>query len=76
MNRHRFEPAALVMGLVLLALTAAFLLDATGVWDLSDTHRSVPLAGGGLLLAAAVAVVTQVVRSVRGHRARQSRRSS
>jgi hypothetical protein len=76
MKRHRFEPGALVMGLVLLALTTAFLLDATGVWDLSDADLTIPLAGGGLALAAAVAVVTQVVRTVRGHRARQTRRPS
>ncbi|MDX6355254.1 MAG: hypothetical protein QOF98_2157 [Streptomyces sp.] len=76
MKRHRFEPGALVMGLVLLALTAAFLLDATGVWDLSDTHLTIPLAGSGLALAAAVAVVTQIVRTVRGRRARPDRRTS
>lgn len=70
MRRHRFEPAALVMGLVLLGLTTAFLLDACGVWHLTP-HRSVRLAGGGLALAAATAVLTQAVRSVRGRRARR-----
>jgi cytochrome oxidase assembly protein ShyY1 len=34
-RRHRFEPAALVMGLVLITLAVFFLLDASGVWDLS-----------------------------------------
>ena len=75
MRRHRFEPAALVMGLVLLALATAFLLDADGVWDLSDPHLTIPLAGGGLALAAAVAVVTQFVRSVRDLRARRPPRT-
>lgn len=71
MRRHGFEPAALVTGLVLLALTTAFLLDAGGVWDLSEPARSVPLAGGGLVVAAVTAIVTQAVRSVRGRRARR-----
>ncbi|MFC4032905.1 hypothetical protein ACFO3J_15605 [Streptomyces polygonati] len=72
MRRHRFEPGALVMGLVLLAVMTAFVLDACGVWDLSDPHRSVPIAGTGLALAAVTAIVTQGVRSVRG-RARRRR---
>ena len=70
MRRHRFEPAALVMGLVLLTLTVFFLLDAGGVWELRPS-RSVPLAGGGLVLAAVTGVVTQVARSVRRRRARR-----
>ncbi|WNI17339.1 hypothetical protein [Actinacidiphila sp. ITFR-21] len=73
MRRHRFEPAALVLGLALLGITAAFVLDACAVWDLSDPDRSVPLAGSGLALAAVTAVVTQGVRSVRG-RSRRRRR--
>lgn len=71
MKRHRFEPAALVMGLVLLGLTTAFWLDALGVWDLSDPGRSAPIAVAGLALAAGTAVLTQAVRSVRGRRARR-----
>ncbi|SEO17902.1 hypothetical protein SAMN05216267_101938 [Actinacidiphila rubida] len=73
MRRHRFEPAALVMGLVLIGLTVAFLLDAGQVWDLSDTRETVPVAGSGLALVAVTAVVTQAVRSVRGRRARRRR---
>ncbi|MEE4541781.1 hypothetical protein V2S66_07325 [Streptomyces sp. V4-01] len=76
MRRHRFEPAALVMGLVLLALTVFFVLDACRVWDLSAPDRSVPIAGGGLLLAAATAILTQGVRTVRGLRSRRRRRAS
>lgn len=73
MRRHRFEPAALVMGLVLIGLTVAFLLDAGRVWDLSRPEVSIPLAGGGLLLVAATAIVTQGVRLVRARRARRLR---
>jgi hypothetical protein len=73
-RRHRFEPAALVMGLVLLTLATFFVLDACGVWDLSAPERSVPIAGGGLVLAAATAILTQGVRTVRGLRARRNRR--
>lgn len=71
MRRHRFEPAALAMGLVLLGLTAAFLLDALGVWDLSDPRHSARLVGPGLAFAAGTAVLTQAVRSVRRRLARR-----
>jgi len=74
-KRHRFEPAALVMGLVLLTLTTFFLLDACGVWDLSAPRRNVYLAGSGLLLVAVTAVVTQAVRAVRTRRTRQRTRT-
>lgn len=71
MRRHRFEPAALVMGLVLLFLCTAFVLDACGVWDLSDPVRSARIAGAGLGATAATAVLTQVVRFVRSRRTRR-----
>jgi hypothetical protein len=74
-KRHRFEPAALVMGLVLLTLAVFFILDVCGAWDLSEPHRTVPVAGGGLLLVAATAIVTQAVRIVRGLRARRRQRA-
>ncbi|MFF7156656.1 hypothetical protein [Streptomyces sp. NPDC008139] len=70
MRRHRFEPAVLVMGLVLLWLTACFILDACQVWDLRPEY-SVPLVVSGLALTVATAVVTQVVRAVRGRRKRR-----
>lgn len=72
MRRHRFEPAALVMGLVLFTLMTCFILDVCQVWDLRPS-RSVPLVAGGLLLTVATAIVTQVVRAVRGRRTRQRR---
>lgn len=74
MRRHRFEPAALVMGLVLLTLTVFFILDVCGVWDLSEPRRTVPVAGGGLLLVAVTAIFTQGVRTVRALRARRRQR--
>jgi uncharacterized integral membrane protein len=70
MRRHRFEPAALVMGLVLLTLAVFFFLDAGQVWHLG-VHRSLPIVIGGLALAVLTAIVTQVARSVRDLRARQ-----
>lgn len=74
MRRHRFEPAALVMGLVLLSLCTAFVLDACGVWDLSDPARSAPVAGAGLAAAAGTAVLTQAVRTVRNRWSRRRAR--
>jgi hypothetical protein len=75
MKRHRFEPAALVMGLVLIALSASFLLDAAGVWDLSDRNRTIPLAATGFALVAVTAVVTQAVRTARSVRKRRPPRT-
>ncbi|CAG6391569.1 hypothetical protein NMG29_22415 [Streptomyces cocklensis] len=70
MRRHRFEPAALVMGLVLITLTVFFLLDAGGVWDLHPWTAGA-LAFGGLVLAAAAGIVTQAARTVRARRERR-----
>ncbi|MDX6353066.1 MAG: hypothetical protein QOF84_7856 [Streptomyces sp.] len=64
MKRHGFDPAALLTGLVLLALAAAFLLDASGAWRIT-AQRSVPLAAGGLALAAIGALVSRAVRGRR-----------
>jgi hypothetical protein len=72
MSRHRFEPAALVMGLVLCTLTVLFLLDAGGVWHLGRSLAGW-LAGAGLALAAATGILTQAVRAVRARRARRGR---
>lgn len=70
MKRHRFEPAALVMGLVLATLAVLFLLDACGVWHMgADTATTA--AGAGLGLAAVSAVLTQVARFVRARRERR-----
>jgi hypothetical protein len=64
MRRHGFDLAALLTGLVLLALAAAFLLDASGAWRITG-QRSVPLAAGGLALAAIGALVSRAVRGRR-----------
>ncbi|WP_335978163.1 MULTISPECIES: hypothetical protein [Streptomycetaceae] len=72
MRRHRFEPAALVTGLVLVTLAVFFLLDVLGVWDLSDPRLTSALAGAGLGLVVATSVVTQGVRTVLALRRRRS----
>ncbi|SEG62854.1 hypothetical protein SAMN05216223_107113 [Actinacidiphila yanglinensis] len=74
MKRHRFEPAALVMGLVLIGLSVSFLLDATGVWDLSDRNATITAASCGLGLVLVTASLTQVVRIVRDVRRRRTPR--
>ncbi len=61
MKRHGFEPASLVMGLVLLGLAAVFLLDAAGGWDPSRP-LTVALAAGGLACAAVTSVISRLVR--------------
>jgi hypothetical protein len=64
-KRHGFEPASLVMGLVLLGVAAMFLLDAAGDWDPSR-RLTVTLTAAGLALAAVTSVTTRLVR--RGRR--------
>jgi hypothetical protein len=63
------------MGLVLLTLTVFFILDVCGVWDLSAPRRTVPVAGGGLVLVVVTVILTQGVRTVRALRARRRRRT-
>lgn len=70
MRRHRFEPASLVFGLVLLGFTALFALDAAGTVHM-EPHHAVPVVVAGLVLSAAIGILTQAVRSVRGRRARR-----
>lgn len=74
MRRHRFEPAALVAGLVLLGLSACFVLDACRIWSLRP-YRAVPIAAAGLLLVVVTAVVTQGVRFARDRRQRRRPRT-
>lgn len=71
MRRHRFEPAKLVAGLVLLCGAALGLLDAAGTLPQPDW---VPLAVvvPGLVLAALVAAVGYAARRAR-RRAREAR---
>lgn len=70
MKRHRFEPAALVMGLALVTLSVLFLLDACQVWHMGR-ETATTAAGAGLGAAAATGVLTQAARFVRARRARR-----
>lgn len=70
MKRHRFEPATLVMGLVLVTLSVFFLLDACGVWHL-DADTATTAVGAGLGLAVVTGVLTQAARFVRARRERR-----
>ncbi|WP_314171677.1 hypothetical protein [Streptomyces winkii] len=68
MNRHRFEPARLLLGLLLIGAAVTYAMDAFGEWRLPAWAliASVPLA---LLAAAFTAVATAAVRRlVRGLR--------
>ncbi len=61
MRRHEFQPGRLLAGLVLTAAGVLYLLDATGEADL-PWFLVVPMAVGGLVLAALVGMVTYAVR--------------
>ena len=72
MNRHRFEPARLLTGVLLLAAGLAYLLDAVGVLALPAAVLAalVPLA----LLTGAVAGL--LVYGWRGLRARRTAKAA
>ncbi|MFG3252261.1 hypothetical protein [Streptomyces sp. NPDC048172] len=61
MIRHRFEPARLLLGLVLLFAAAAYLMDASGEWEVPFWVLLVlmPLA---LLMAGFTALMTFLAR--------------
>ncbi|MEV7727585.1 hypothetical protein ACIRP0_03110 [Streptomyces sp. NPDC101733] len=61
MRRHEFQPGRLLAGLVLIASGVLYLLDAAGEADVA-WFAVVPLALGGLALAALVGLVTYAVR--------------
>ncbi|MGW7351715.1 hypothetical protein [Streptomyces sp. NPDC054784] len=67
MKRHRFEPARLVLGLLLLGIGALYVLDAVGEADVS-TPVLLVLVPAALLVGAAVAVVTFGCRLVLSNR--------
>ena len=61
MRRHAFEPARLLLGLALLGLAPAYVMTATGQWDI-PLPVLLPLLPAALLLAGATAAVTYFVR--------------
>ncbi|MEU9418317.1 hypothetical protein [Streptomyces sp. NPDC051000] len=71
MRRHEFQPGRLIAGLVLLTAGTLCLLDAAGEVDL-PWFAVVPMAVGGLALAAVVGVVTYAVRRDRRERITES----
>ncbi|MET9957507.1 hypothetical protein ABZ128_00160 [Streptomyces sp. NPDC006326] len=71
MRRHEFQPGRLLAGLVLLAAAVLYLLDATGGADL-PWFLVLPMAAGGLALAALVGMVTYAVRRDRRDRISES----
>ncbi|MFF5446036.1 hypothetical protein [Streptomyces sp. NPDC012888] len=72
MRRHEFQPGRLVAGVVLLVAGLLYLLDATGESDV-PWWLVVPMAVGGLSLAAVLGLITYAVR--RDRRARSSESS-
>lgn len=61
MSRHRFEPAQLLLGLILLGAALAFVMDAFGEWQVPGWLLLI-LVPAALVLAAFTAVTTYVAR--------------
>ena len=61
MSRHRFEPALLLLGLILLGAALAFVMDALGEWQVPGWLLLI-LVPAALVLAAFTAVMTYVAR--------------
>src|SRR5436190_8999057 len=60
-SRHRFEPARLLLGVVLMGIAVAYVMDALGEWEVPTgvLLALVPLA---LLMAAFTLLMTYVAR--------------
>ncbi|GHI87894.1 hypothetical protein [Streptomyces xanthophaeus] len=71
MRRHEFQPGRLVAGVALTVAGVLYLLDSSGEADL-PWFTVVPLALGGLSLAALVGMMTYAVRRDRRDRIRES----
>ncbi|MFE2269432.1 hypothetical protein ACFXB4_09355 [Streptomyces lavendulae] len=71
MRRHEFQPGRLLAGMVLATVGGLYLLDAAGETDL-PWFLVVPMAAGGLVLAALVGTVTFAVRRDQRDRRRES----
>lgn len=74
MNRHRFEPARLLLGVLLIAAAAGYALDALGVWAV-PVWAQLAAMPAVLTLAALAAWTTYAVRRKRAGR-RQGRESA
>lgn len=61
MRRHRFEPARLLLGLLLTGVALAYAMDAFGEWRV-PTWALLAAVPASLLAAAFTAVVTFAVR--------------
>ncbi|MFD3700011.1 hypothetical protein ACFWUZ_28465 [Streptomyces sp. NPDC058646] len=71
MRRHEFQPGRLIAGVALTVAGVLYLLDHSGEADL-PWFAVVPIAVGGLCLAALVGMVTYAVRRDRRDRIRES----
>jgi hypothetical protein len=68
MTRHRFEPARLLVGLLLCGAATAYLLDAWGVVELAAGLLA-GLVPAALLLGALTGAASYAVRRARARRA-------
>ncbi|WP_030764240.1 hypothetical protein [Streptomyces sp. NRRL F-2664] len=71
MRRHEFQPGRLIAGLVLMLAGVLHLVESTGGADV-PWYAVVPMAAGGLTLAALVGLVTYAVRRDRRDRISES----
>ena len=70
MRPHRFEPARLVPGVLLIAVAVTYGLDALGTWDVPVRAR-LAMVPGALFVAVGTALITFLVRRrTRSRRAR------
>lgn len=70
MIRHPFEPARLLLGLVLLGAAAAYLMDASGAWEVPFWALLI-IVPSALVLAGMTALVTLLARRALARRREQ-----
>lgn len=61
MNRHRFEPARLLLGLLMAVAALTYVMDALGQWQV-PTWLLLPMLPVALMMAAFTAWATFLVR--------------